>query len=187
MSKVFVEQIINTYEKAYGMKHVYLRYFNAAGADLKTRIGEDHYPETHLIPLLMQTALGQKNQFTLFGTDYETKDGTCIRDYIHIHDLATAHIKAIQYLDSEKTSNEFNIGISVGYSVKEIIEKVKEVSGRDINVDTAERRPGDPAVLIASSQKAREILDWKPIYDLDMIIKSAWDWHKKYPKGFANV
>ena len=188
MSKKYIEEIINTYEKAYGLKHIHLRYFNAAGANYKNKIGEDHYPETHIIPLLMKTALGQRKKFTIFGSDYNTKDGTCIRDYIHVNDLATAHINALEYLDSaEGISNDFNLGISIGYSVKDIISKVKEISGIEIELEYTKRRKGDPGVLIASSTKAREILGWEPLSDLDEIIKSAWAWHSKYPNGFTSV
>ncbi|MFH1223068.1 MAG: UDP-glucose 4-epimerase GalE [Pseudomonadota bacterium] len=187
MSKLFIEQIINTYENAYGIKHIYLRYFNAAGADLETRIGEDHYPETHIIPLLIQTAMGVKKQFTVFGADYNTKDGTCIRDYVHVGDVARAHIKAMQYLDQTKTSNEFNLGYSIGYSVKEIINRVEKITGKKIPVEYSERREGDPAVLIASYEKAKDILEWEPRHDIDSIIQTAWDWYKKYPKGFKDI
>jgi len=186
LSKLFMEQIIDTYEKAYGIKHIYLRYFNAAGADPETRIGEDHYPETHIIPLLLQVALGIKKQFTIFGTDYDTKDGTCIRDYIHVMDLASAHIKAMDHLDKEKHSDVFNLGSSVGYSVQEIIEKVERITGKKIPTELSTRRDGDPSVLISSSEKAKNILGWQPQYNMDEIIESAWNWHKKYPKGFEN-
>jgi len=187
MSKKYIEEIINTYEKAYGIKHVHLRYFNAAGANYQKKIGEDHYPETHIIPLLMKTALGQRKKFTVFGNDYDTKDGTCIRDYIHVVDLASAHVKALEYLNSsEGKSSEFNLGISIGYSVKEIIAKVQDISGIDIELEYAKRRAGDPGVLIASSKKAREVLKWQPKHDLDEIIKSAWAWHSKYPNGFTS-
>lgn len=187
LSKLFLEQIIDTYEKAYGIRHIYLRYFNAAGADIDSRIGEDHYPETHIIPLLLQIALGIKKQFTIFGTDYATKDGTCIRDYIHVMDLADAHIKAMNYLDKEKTSDAFNLGTSVGYSVKEIIERVEKITGKKIPIEYAERREGDPPILISSSEKAKKILDWQVRYNLDEMIESAWNWIKKYPKGFDDV
>jgi UDP-glucose 4-epimerase len=187
MSKLFIEQIINTYENAYGMRHMYLRYFNAAGADVESRIGEDHYPETHIIPLLLQVAQGIKKQFTVFGTDYDTTDGTCVRDYIHVMDLADAHIKAMRYLDKENKSDAFNLGTSVGYSVKEIISNVEKITGKKIVVEYSQRREGDPPVLISSSEKAKKVLGWNSRYSLDEIIGSAWNWHKKYPKGFKDV
>ena len=187
LSKLFIEQIINTYEKAYGIRHIYLRYFNAAGADMESKIGEDHYPETHIIPLLIQVALGIKDQFTIFGTDYDTNDGTCIRDYIHVMDLADAHIKAMNYLDKEKTSDAFNLGSSLGYSVKEIIGRVEEITGKKIPIEISERREGDPPLLISSSERAKSILGWNSRYSLDEIIDSAWKWHKKHPKGYEDV
>ncbi|MEI6080067.1 MAG: UDP-glucose 4-epimerase GalE [bacterium] len=187
LSKLFIEQIINTYEKAYGIRHIYLRYFNAAGADMESKIGEDHYPETHIIPLLIQVALGIKDQFTIFGTDYDTKDGTCIRDYIHVMDLADAHIKAMNYLDKEKSSDAFNLGSSLGYSVKEIIGRVEEITGKKIPIEISERREGDPPILISSSEKAKSVLGWNSRYSLDEIIDSAWKWHKKHPKGYEDV
>jgi len=187
LSKLFVEQIISSYENAYGLKHIFLRYFNAAGADPEGRIGEDHYPETHIIPLLVQVALGTKKQFSIFGNDYETSDGTCIRDYVHVMDIAEAHVKALEYLDSTKESNEFNLGSSMGYSVKDIILKVEEITGKKIPLEYHERREGDPSVLIAGCKKAREILDWKPRYNIDKTIETAWNWHKNHPKGFKDA
>jgi len=187
LSKLMIEQIVNNYEKPYGIKHIYLRYFNAAGSDPEGRIGEDHYPETHIIPLLIQTAMGMKKQFTIFGTDYETKDGTCIRDYIHVMDVADAHIKALRYLDDQRQSNEFNLGTSVGYSVKEIIKKVEDVTGKTIPVEYAERREGDPAILISSAKKAKEILEWHPRYNIDNMIQTAWKWFQQNPKGYKDV
>jgi len=187
MSKLFIEQIIKTYENAYGIKHIYLRYFNAAGADPETRIGEDHYPETHIIPLLIQVAMGIKKQFTVFGSDYNTKDGTCIRDYVHVTDIANAHVKALGHLYKTKESNEFNLGSSIGYSVKEIISKVESITGKKISVEYTNRREGDPAVLVASRDKAKAILEWQPRYDIDKTIETAWKWHSKYPKGFKDV
>ncbi len=187
LSKLFIEQIVSTYERAYGIKHIYLRYFNAAGADPEGRIGEDHYPETHIIPLLILTALGIKKQFTVFGNDYETSDGTCIRDYVHVMDIADAHVKALEFMDTEKRSEEFNLGSSMGYSVNEIISKVEQVSGKKIPVEYTERREGDPAILIAGCKKAREILGWRPHYSIEKTIMTAWEWHKKYPKGFKDV
>ena len=154
---------------------------------MESKIGEDHYPETHIIPLLIQVALGIKDQFTIFGTDYDTKDGTCIRDYIHVMDLADAHIKAMNYLDKEKSSDAFNLGSSLGYSVKEIIGRVEEITGKKIPIEISERREGDPPILISSSEKAKSVLGWNSRYSLDEIIDSAWKWHKKHPKGYEDV
>ena len=187
LSKLLIEQMVTNYEKAYGIKHIYLRYFNAAGADHDGRIGEDHYPETHIIPLLILTAMGIKKQFTILGTDYDTKDGTCIRDYVHVMDIADAHVKAYEYLSNKKESNQFNLGTSVGYSVKEIIKKVEDITGKKIPVEYAERREGDPSVLIASSKKAKEILEWSPRHNIDHMIESAWKWLKQNPKGYKDV
>jgi UDP-glucose 4-epimerase len=186
LSKLVLEKIIDSYELAYGLKHIHLRYFNAAGADPNGSIGEDHYPETHIIPLLVQAALGKKKRFTVFGSDYDTKDGTCIRDYIHVSDLATAHIKAMEFLNNEKTSNDFNVGTSVGHSVKDIINKVTEIVGKDIPVDYAERREGDPSILIASANKAKNILRWEAKYNLDDIIRTACNWHKNHASGYSD-
>jgi UDP-glucose 4-epimerase len=182
-----IEEIVDNYEKPYGIKHIYLRYFNAAGCDPEGRIGEDHYPETHIIPLLLKTALGLKKQFTILGNDYDTKDGTCIRDYIHVMDIADAHVKAINYLETQKQSDAFNLGTSVGYSVKEIIKKVEDITGKKIPVEYAERREGDPAILIASSKKAKETLEWFPRYNIDNMIETAWKWAQLNPKGYRNV
>lgn len=187
LSKLFVEKIISSYEKAYGIKHIYLRYFNAAGADPEGRIGEDHYPETHIIPLLLQTASGIKKRFTIFGNDYETSDGTCIRDYVHVMDIADAHVRSLEYLNNTKTSNEFNLGSSMGYSVREIIAKAEEVTGKKIPVEYQDRREGDPSILIAGCKKAREVLDWRPHYSIEKTILTAWNWHKDHPKGFEDV
>ena len=187
LSKLMIEEIVDNYEKPYGIKHIYLRYFNAAGCDPEGRIGEDHYPETHIIPLLLKTALGLKKQFTILGNDYDTKDGTCIRDYIHVMDIADAHVKAINYLETQKQSDAFNLGTSVGYSVKEIIKKVEDITGKKIPVEYAERREGDPAILIASSKKAKETLEWFPRYNIDNMIETAWKWAQLNPKGYRNV
>jgi UDP-glucose 4-epimerase len=187
LSMLFMEQIIQTYEKAYGIKHMYLRYFNAAGSDPENRIGEDHYPETHIIPLLIQTAMGVKKQFTVLGTDYDTYDGTCIRDYVHVSDIARAHVMALKLLEEERKSNIFNLGSSVGYSVLEIISKVKKITGRDIPVELSNRREGDPSILVSSSEKAKTVLGWEPQYTIEDSIQTTWDWRKQYPKGFKNV
>ena len=187
LSMLFMEQIIESYEKAYGIKHMYLRYFNAAGSDPENRIGEDHYPETHIIPLLIQIALGSKKQFTVLGNDYDTHDGTCIRDYVHVTDIARAHVMALKLLEEERKSNVFNLGSSIGYSVLDIISRVKKITGKDIHVELSNRREGDPAILVSSSEKAKTILGWKPKYSIEDIIQTTWDWRKKYPKGFKNV
>lgn len=179
-SKFIIEEILQDYDKAYGLKFISLRYFNAAGADPENEIGERHDPETHLIPLAIYAALLKKPDIKIFGTDYPTRDKTCIRDYIHVTDLADAHIRAMEYLRESKASNVFNLGNGSGYSVREIIETVKRVSKRDFKIKEAKRREGDPPVLIADSQKAKEILGWDTQYpDIETIIKTAWDWHSK--------
>lgn len=179
-SKLMVEEILKDYDRAYGIKHINLRYFNAAGADPDREIGERHNPETHLIPLTIYAALGIEDHVKIFGTDYHTKDGTCIRDYIYVVDLADAHIKALEYLRFSKRSDSFNLGNNRGYSVREIIDIVKKVSGKDFRVEETERRKGDPPILISSSQKAREILGWNSRYaDIEKIIETAWNWHKE--------
>ena len=178
-SKLMVEQILKDYDVAYGIKHVNLRYFNAAGADLDQEIGEDHTPETHLIPLAIYTALGKRSDLKLFGTDYPTKDGTCIRDYIHVNDLASAHLLALEYLKQMNISDSFNLGNNLGFSVKEIIESVERVSGKKANVIETDRRPGDPAKLIGSYEKAKTVLGWMPGFDIDKIVETAWNWHVK--------
>jgi UDP-glucose 4-epimerase len=178
-SKLMVESILKDYDQAYGIKHVNLRYFNAAGADPDGEIGERHDPETHLIPLAIHAALDQREAIQVFGGDYATADGTCVRDYIHVNDLADAHIKALDYLKRTGESNAFNLGNGVGFSVREVIEKVRRISGRDLKVEQAARRPGDPATLISSSTKASEILGWRPeFHEIDTIIQTAWNWHR---------
>jgi UDP-glucose 4-epimerase len=172
-----VEQILKDYDKAYGMRHVFLRYFNAAGADPEGEIGEWHEPEPHLIPLALQAAAGQREHVQIYGTDYETPDGTCIRDYIHINDLAAGHLLALEYLQKGAPSDTFNLGNGNGFSVKEVIHEAERVTGKSIKVVEAERRPGDPPILVGSSDKARKILNWQPEYPgLDEIIKTAWFW-----------
>lgn len=177
-SKLMVERILEDYESAYGLHSVCLRYFNAAGADLDGEIGENHNPETHIIPLILDAALGKRDCIRVFGTDYNTQDGSCVRDYIHVLDLADAHIRALDYMRKENLSNRFNLGTSNGTSVLEMIETAKRITGRDIKVVYDERRPGDPAVLIGSNAKAKDILGWEPKYsDIETILKSAWKWH----------
>lgn len=179
-SKFLIEEILKDYDKAYGLKYISLRYFNAAGADPEGEIGERHNPETHLIPRTIFAALGEKENIKIFGTDYPTKDKTCIRDYIHVTDLADAHIKALEYLKKNQKSDIFNLGNGNGYSVREIIETVKKISKRDFKVVESDRREGDPPVLIADSQKAKNELKWSTRYsEIETIVKSAWEWHSK--------
>jgi UDP-glucose 4-epimerase len=177
-TKFMVEEILKDYDSAYGMKYVSLRYFNAAGADPEGEIGEWHDPETHLIPLAISAGLGLRKDTSLFGTDYPTKDGTCIRDYIHVNDLAEAHIQALRYLTTEGRSDSFNLGNGAGYSVRQVLRAVEAISGRTLRVIETERRPGDPPVLISKSEKARRILGWVPRFsDLKTIVETAWAWH----------
>jgi len=179
-SKLMVEQILKDYDETYGVRHVCLRYFNAAGADPDGEIGEWHEPEPHLIPIALQVAAGQREHIQIYGTDYETPDGTCIRDYIHINDLAEAHLLALEYLHNGYPSNAFNLGNGNGFSVKEVINAAERITGKMIKVVEAERRPGDPPSLIGSAEKAIKVLKWQPQYpDLDEIIKTAWLWHTK--------
>lgn len=179
-SKAIVEQLLKDYSKAYGIRSAALRYFNAAGADFDGELGEAHNPETHLIPLAIAAALGQRPQLTIFGDDYPTRDGTCIRDYIHVDDLADAHLRAVRYLDDQEAFSTFNLGNGEGYSVLEIIDAVKKVSGKSVPSIVAQRRDGDAVTLVADSSKAKEVLGWKPavpsLYD---IVASAWRWHSK--------
>ena len=180
-TKLTVERIFRDYEKAYGLKYVVLRYFNAAGADPDGEIGESHNPETHIIPLVMDAVSGKKPDIKVFGTDYPTPDGSCVRDYIHVTDLAQAHLLALQYLEKGGESDCFNLGNEKGTSVLEIISAVKRVTGRDFTVTPSPRRPGDPAVLVGSSEKARRILGWEPKFaDIDIIVDHAWKWHRVF-------
>lgn len=184
-SKLTVEKILKWCDTAYGIKYTALRYFNAAGAHVNGKIGEDHRPESHLIPLILQVALGQRDKIMIFGNDYETNDGTCIRDYIHVQDLANAHLLALDRLRKGNESLICNLGNGKGFSVNEVIETARKVTNHAINAEIAPRRPGDPAILIASSDKAKDLLGWKPKYDsLETIIETAWNWHKKHPKGY---
>lgn len=184
-SKLMIETFLKWYDQLFGIKNVCLRYFNAAGAALDGSIGEDHDPETHIIPIAMQTALGQREKFSIFGDDYQTPDGTNIRDYIHVDDLATAHVKALKYLEKEKTSNYFNAGIGKGYSNKEIVDMIRKITGIDFKVEIGPRRPGDPDAVYADNSKIKKVLGWEPKYsDLETIIKTAWNWHKNHPEGF---
>ncbi len=187
-SKLTVEKILMWSDKAYGIKYVALRYFNAAGAHISGEIGEDHSPETHLIPLIIQAALGKRDKIAIFGNDYPTADGTCVRDYIHVTDLANAHIKAIEKLERDNTSAIYNLGNGTGFSVKEVIEETKRVTGRDFNVVIEDRRAGDPSTLIASSEKAIKELNWKPKYNtITQIIETAWKWHSTHIDGYNTI
>ncbi|BFM40160.1 UDP-glucose 4-epimerase GalE [Synechocystis sp. LKSZ1] len=184
-SKRMVEQILADFDQAYGLKSVIFRYFNASGADPTGQLGEDHYPETHLIPLALLTALGHRSHLSLFGTDYDTPDGTAIRDYIHVCDLADAHILGLQYLLKNGDSEVFNLGNGNGFSVREVIQTAEQVTGLPIPVVESPRRAGDAPVLVGSSTKAREILAWQPQYaELETIIGHAWQWHQqRHPKS----
>jgi UDP-glucose 4-epimerase len=179
-TKLMVEKILEDYSRAYDFNYVSLRYFNAAGADPDLEIGEWHQPETHLIPLVLDAASGRRESVSIYGTDYPTPDGTCIRDYIHVLDLAQAHYKALEYLNEKKNIQVFNLGNGNGFSVKEIVETCQEVTGREIKVIEESPRPGDPPILVGSSHKAREILGWNPQWtSIEEIISTAWNWHKK--------
>ena len=187
-TKLAMEQMMGWTERAHGLKYVALRYFNACGAKLSGEIGEAHSPETHLIPLILQVPLGQRKAISIFGDDYPTKDGTCVRDYIHVTDLAQAHILALDYLMAGRKSDVFNLGNGVGFTVKEVIDVARKVTGDAIPAEMAPRRSGDPAQLIASSEKAIKVLGWKPQYDsLETIVASAWNWHKNHPNGFEEA
>ncbi len=184
-TKLSMEKMFKWTSLAHGMKFVSLRYFNACGAHKSGQIGEAHNPESHLIPLILQVPNGKRPEISIFGDDYDTKDGTCIRDYIHVTDLAQAHILAMEYLVKGGDNAIFNLGNGVGFTVNEVIETARKVTGHPIPAKVCPRRAGDPAQLIASSQKARDILGWKPQYDdLETIISSAWNWHKNHPNGF---
>ena len=184
-TKKAMERMFYWTNVAHGLRFVSLRYFNACGAHISGEIGEAHNPETHLIPIILQAAQGVRDHISVYGTDYNTPDGTCIRDYIHVTDLAQAHILAVEYLMNGGKSDIFNLGNGVGFSVREVIETAREVTGRDIKVEYEGRRAGDPAVLIASSDKAKSVLGWKPEFDsLPTIIQTAWKWHSTHPHGF---
>ena len=181
-SKFITEKALQREADKGDFNYVSLRYFNAAGCDFDCEIGELHDPETHLIPLVLDAAIGKRDSISIFGDDYDTPDGTCIRDYIHVNDLADAHIKAYEYLCNENESNIFNLGNGEGYSVREVIDMCKKVTGCDFEVKMDERREGDPAILIADSTKIHEKLGWTPQYDLEQIVESAWAWHQKVNK-----
>lgn len=180
-TKWMVEQILADYEQAYGLKSVCLRYFNAAGADPAGRTGECHNPETHLIPLVLQAASGRRDAITIFGDCYQTPDGTCVRDYVHVEDLSRAHLLAVRYLTESGKSGRFNLGNGRGFSVREVIDVSERVTGRKIKVVAGERRDGDPGVLVADSTQAREVLGWTPRYkDLSEIVQHAWSWEESH-------
>ncbi|URJ44267.1 UDP-glucose 4-epimerase GalE [Paenibacillus polymyxa] len=186
-TKLMMERMMSWFDKVLGIKYVSLRYFNAAGAHESGKIGEDHRPESHLIPLVLQTALKQRPHIAVFGEDYTTPDGTCVRDYIHVSDLADAHVRAVNYLREGNDSNVFNLGNGQGFSVKEVIETARKVTGLDIPVVTEPRRAGDPAILVASSDKARSVLGWSPARtQLEDIISGAWGWHQSHPHGYGD-
>ena len=179
-SKYFFEKAMERYDKLFDLNYMSLRYFNAAGADLSGKIGEDHDPETHLIPLVLDTALGKRDKLYIFGNDYDTRDGTCVRDYIHVNDLAKAHTLALEALIQGKDSRIYNLGNGEGYTVREVIETARKVTNQEIPAENSSRREGDPAVLIASSKKIKQELNWQADYpELEKIIETAWNWHKK--------
>lgn len=184
-TKLTMEKMMKWFDNAYGTRYVSLRYFNAAGAHEKGDIGECHNPETHLIPLILQVPLGKRDKISIYGDDYDTPDGTCIRDYIHVMDLADAHYLAYKYLMDNNSSEIFNLGSGNGFSVKEVVDVARKVTGHEIPSEIADRRPGDPAVLVASSDKIKEKLGWNPQRtNLEDIIKDAWNFHKNHPQGY---
>ena len=184
-TKLAMEKMFSWTAKAHGLRYVSLRYFNACGADESGTIGEAHNPESHLIPLILQVPNGKRESISIFGNDYNTPDGTCIRDYIHVTDLAQAHILAVKYLENGGESDIFNLGNGIGYSVSEVIDTARKVTGHPIPEVEVPRRAGDPAMLVASSEKAKSVLGWKPEHDsLEEIIASAWNWHKNHPNGY---
>lgn len=185
-TKLAMEKMMNWFDVAHGVKSISLRYFNAAGAHDSGKIGEDHRPETHLVPIVLEAALGKRPHVSVFGTDYATADGTCIRDYIHVSDLADAHVLAVDRLRAGADSAVYNLGNGQGFSVKEVIDTARKVTGKEIPAVYEARRAGDPAVLVASSERARTELGWKPSRDkLEDIIESAWKWHEARPNGYA--
>lgn len=186
-TKLTMERMMRWFDQVHGIRYVSLRYFNAAGAHESGRIGEDHQPETHLVPIVLETALGKRSEISVFGSDYPTNDGTCIRDYIHVSDLADAHLLAVDYLRKDGASEIFNLGSGNGFSVLEVIRTAERVTGLTIPTALRERRAGDPAVLIASAGKAKAVLGWQPKRDnMEKIIESAWRWHQAHPDGYAN-
>lgn len=185
ITKWLFEEMLRAYDHAFKIRSISLRYFNAAGAHPSGKIGENHQPESHLIPRVCKTALGKMNAVSIFGNDYPTPDGTCIRDYIHVMDLAQAHLLAAEALQAGRPTAAYNLGSETGYSVKQVIEAVSKISGRKIPVEVAERRPGDAGILVASSKTFQKEFSWKPKYELTTIIQSAWAWHESHPEGFT--
>jgi len=185
-TKLMMEKMMHWAEEAHGIKHVSLRYFNVAGASADASIGEDHRPETHLIPIVLQVPLGKREHITIFGDDYKTKDGTCIRDYIHVEDLVDAHIKALDYLAESNPSDVFNLGSKVGYSNLEIVETARKVTNHPIPMVIGDRRLGDPDKLVATYEKAEKTLGWRPTKGIYEIIDSAWKYHQKHPNGYED-
>lgn len=184
-SKLMFEQLLQKYDEFYGFKYVALRYFNAAGADISGEIGQAYEPATHIVPRVLQTLLGKLKDLKVYGTDYPTKDGTCIRDYIHVSDLIDAHLLALEYLFEKNQSNFFNLGNGNGFSVREVIDTVQKVTGKEVPFTEADKREGDPAVLVADSEKAKQVLGWKPeLAKLEDIVASAWKWHLGHPNGY---
>jgi UDP-glucose 4-epimerase len=184
-SKLAVERILSSYDTAYGLKSVALRYFNASGAAPDGSIGEDHDPEEHLIPLAIQAATGKRSALKVFGNDYDTPDGTCVRDYVHVCDLADAHLSAVEHLRGEGDSRQYNLGSGEGFSVREVIDTVSRITKLEVPCENAPRRPGDPAKLIASSRRIRSDWQWSPKFaNLESIVETAWSWHSGHPKGF---
>ena len=181
-SKLMMEKMMHWCDGAYGIKFVALRYFNVAGASLDGSIGEDHNPETHLVPIILQTALGQRESIAIFGDDYDTVDGTCVRDYVHVVDLGEAHVLALDYLNQGNESNIFNLGSNEGFSVKQMVEEARKITGKEIPAVMSERRAGDPAILVASPEK---VLGWEPKYtNVTTILETAWKWHVENPTGY---
>lgn len=186
-SKLMMEKMMKWCDNAYDMRYVALRYFNVAGAKGDASIGEDHTPESHLVPIILQVALGQRTTLGIFGDDYETPDGTCIRDYVYIEDLINAHVLALEYLQNGGKSDVFNLGSNQGYSVNEMLVAAREVTGKEIPAEILPRRAGDPAALIASSEKAQAILGWQPqVTSIKAIIETAWQWHQNHPNGYED-
>jgi len=184
-TKYMVEQVLNDFKYAYGVESVSLRYFNAAGADPDGELGEDHNPETHLIPIAIQAALGKREEIRIYGNNYPTHDGTCIRDFIHVEDLAESHLLALNRLLNGKGGGTYNLGNGEGYSVREVIDITRRITGKPIRDRVVDRRDGDPAVLVGSSDKAKNELGWNPRFpDLESIVETAWHWHQKYPNGY---
>jgi UDP-glucose 4-epimerase len=186
-TKLAVERMLAKFDSAYNLKSVCLRYFNAAGADPSGEIGEDHHPEEHLVPLAIAAALGHRGSLKVFGTDWDTPDGTCVRDYIHVNDLADAHLLAVKHLRGNGDSRHYNLGNGRGFSVRQVLDTVSKVGGKPVPAEDAPRRAGDPAKLIASSEAIQKDWGWKPKYpELEQIVRDAWNWHEKHPDGYAS-